>query len=122
MLSDAQATINPSTDLAAFLSSTFASLTGPQGTAPLVTALMLHAVENPAFAATWREKFIAVRRQALMATLEREGMTTDGELVTDVLYGVMWYRMLVGHAPLDDELVHDLIRVADAITATSTRA
>ena len=73
LLTDAQATINPSADLAAFLSSTFASLTGPQGNAPLVTALMLHAAENPAFAAAWREKFTAVRRQALMATLERRG-------------------------------------------------
>ena len=36
-------------------------------------------------------------------------------------YGLRWYRMLVGRAPLDDELVHDLIRVADAVTAASTR-
>lgn len=53
-----------------------------------------------------------------LATLEREGMTTDGELITDVLYGVMWYRLLVGHAPLNDELAHDLIRVDNAITAS----
>lgn len=119
LLTEARAAIDRAPDLTAFLSSTFAVLTGPQGTGPLVTALMLHAVENPEFAATWREKFVSVRRQVLMSALEREGMGADGELVTDVLYGVMWYRLLAGHAPLDDELAERLARVAHAITSVA---
>ena len=28
---------------------------------------------------------------------------TDLELLIDVVYGVLWYRLLLDHAPLDEE-------------------
>ena len=29
-------------------------------------------------------------------------------MLTDLAYGVLWYRLLVGHAPLDAEAARDL--------------
>jgi hypothetical protein len=32
----------------------------------------------------------------------------DLDLLVDVAYGVLWYRLLIGHAPLDPRAARDL--------------
>ncbi len=57
--------------------------------------------------------FTARRRDELRALLERgqtRGELPDADLATlvDLVYGFLWYRLLVGHAPLDHRAAHDL--------------
>ena len=71
------------------------------------------------FAAAYREAFITVRRAALRELLERgreRGEVRDDvdlELALDMIFGPIWYRRLVRHAPLTPEFAHAL---ADALT------
>ena len=58
--------------------------------------------------------FTAQRRAALRALLERGvasgdiAATADLDMLADLAYGVLWYRLLIGHAPLDDRAARDL--------------
>jgi AcrR family transcriptional regulator len=61
-----------------------------------------------------RSRWLSVRRAEAREILElgiergelREDL--DPEVAVDVLYGPIYYRLLVGHAPLDDDFVHAL--------------
>jgi len=119
-------------DLVRFLRSTFQALIGPCGTAPLVRTLMAEAQLDPDFRQQWRTEFVEPRRQALIALIEagvhrREAHASlDTALLADVLYGAMWYRLLVGHAPLVDHYADHLahtaqLLVADAVVDESVR-
>ncbi len=39
------------------------------------------------------------------------GADADPALLVDVAFGVLWYRVLVGHAPLDASSARELARV-----------
>jgi hypothetical protein len=58
--------------------------------------------------------FTAVRRAALRAILERGqasgelGPDADLDMLVDMAYGVLYYRLLVGHAPLDADAARSL--------------
>lgn len=76
--------------------------------AAIVAGLIGEAQADAELAAEMRDVFIASRRQAVKATLARG--IEDGELradlevslTIDLLYGPVWYRLLLRHAPLDD--------------------
>ena len=59
-------------------------------------------------------EFTAQRRAALRALLECGvasgdiAATADLDMLADLAYGVLWYRLLIGHAPLDDRAARDL--------------
>jgi tetracycline repressor-like protein len=59
-------------------------------------------------------EFTGQRRAALRALLERGvasgdiAATADLDMLADLAYGVLWYRLLIGHAPLDDRAARDL--------------
>ncbi|MFB7513258.1 TetR/AcrR family transcriptional regulator [Streptomyces sp. NPDC056144] len=68
--------------------------------------LMAEAQLDPAFADAFRE-WVETRRAVVLALLAR-GVdrgelppTADLEAATDRLFGLFWYRLLVGHQPLD---------------------
>jgi AcrR family transcriptional regulator len=92
-------------DLSAFLRATF----GQRGLRPVLSGLMAQAVLDPTFGAAFRERFLFKRRAALRSILERaveRGEIPSGndlELLIDVVYGVLWYRLLVDHAPLNEK-------------------
>lgn len=96
-------------DIAGFLQSTFRVVRGPQGAGVALKALMAHAQIDaefmPRFAA-----FIDARRSALREVLTRyEGeLTRDIDVCVDALFGAMWYRLLVGHSPLDAAFAKEL--------------
>jgi hypothetical protein len=58
--------------------------------------------------------FTAVRRAALRALLERGrgagelAADADLDMLVDMAYGVLYYRLLVGHAPLDEQAARSL--------------
>ena len=81
-------------------------------------ALIGAAQTDPEFAQTFRETFTSSRRatvrEALRRGQERGEVRGDIDLeaAADMLYGPIWYRRLVGHAPLTTGFAHTL---ADAV-------
>jgi len=93
------------TDLTAFLAATFRQ----RGQRPVLLGLMAEALLDPAFARKFRDRFLFSRRAALRGILDRAAARgeiapdLDPELLIDVVYGVLWYRLMLDHAPLDEE-------------------
>jgi hypothetical protein len=63
---------------------------------------------DPSFLKTFRDRVLKPRRDALLG-IWRRGVErgeirreVDGELVLDLIFGPMVYRLLVGHGPLDE--------------------
>ena len=108
-------------DLDSFLVSTFRQ----RGQAPALSGLMAQSVLDPVFATEFRERFLFARRAALRVLLDRardrgEIVPEVGtELLLDVVFGVLWYRLLVGHAPLDEDAGRELSALI--VRATSAR-
>lgn len=69
---------------------------------------------DEAHAKAMRDKFVAGRRTILTHILERalhRGELTQGSdpvFITDMITGVIWFRLLLGHAPLDAAFAHEL--------------
>ncbi|MGK5555746.1 TetR/AcrR family transcriptional regulator, partial [Actinomadura kijaniata] len=74
-----------------------------------LTGLMAQALLDPGFAAAFRERFLSGRRAVLRGMPERASARgeiaadADPGLLVDVVYGVLWYRLMPDHAPLDEE-------------------
>jgi len=87
-------------DLRAFLTATFRALNGPHTLGPVMRGLMAEAQLDPKFAVRFGE-YIAWRRASLSSILQRamdRGEVPKGasiEAVVDMLYGAMWYRLLL---------------------------
>ena len=96
---------NVKTDLQNFLTQAFDSLARESG--EVVRGLMSEALVDPDFAETMHDIFITRRRSALRGILlkgiERGELVSDVdiELIIDLIYGPMWYRLLNKHAPLN---------------------
>ncbi|TRV80921.1 TetR/AcrR family transcriptional regulator [Streptomyces sp. 130] len=93
-------------DLQVVVAATFAGAQRPP-VGPALRTLAREAARDPQLAALMRE-FTECRRAALREVLERgreRGQLDPGrdlDLMVDQIYGVFWYRFLLGHAPLDD--------------------
>jgi AcrR family transcriptional regulator len=116
-------------DLRCFLTDSFAGLDDP-GMQRALRQLVSAAQQDEHVAEVLAE-FTAQRRAALRTLLERGRANGDipaaadlGMLV-DMAYGVLWYRLLVGHAPLDAHaarsLAAHLIAAAQAGEAKGSR-
>ena len=73
--------------------------------------------------------FTAQRRAALRALLGRGLASGDlpahanVDLLVDIAYGMLWYRLLIGHAPLDARAARDLgAHLLAAGTAQASRS
>jgi AcrR family transcriptional regulator len=92
-------------DLSAFLRATFRQ----RDQRPILVGLMAQALLDSTFATAFRDRFLFSRRAALRGILERAvtrgeiDADADLELLIDVVYGVLWYRLLLDHAPLSEE-------------------
>ncbi|HEX6444431.1 MAG TPA: TetR/AcrR family transcriptional regulator [Streptosporangiales bacterium] len=92
-------------DLTAFLEATFAGAR-ERHTASMLRTLMAEAQRDPKAAGVLRE-FTEARRAALRDVVERgreRGETApdaDLDLLVEQVFGVLWYRIMVGHAALD---------------------
>jgi AcrR family transcriptional regulator len=99
-------------DLEAFFDASFRVLRGRSGTGPVLKGLMAEAQLDPAFGSRFAT-FIEARRSALRALLLRHakpGVLVEG--MVDMLFGALWYRLLLGHAPLDSAFARTLGRLA----------
>lgn len=80
----------------------------------LFTAMMAEAQANPEFSdRVWKE-FSLLRREHLCRVITQNGKDSihdneDLELLMDMIFGALWYRMMSGHAPLDKKFSTALI-------------
>jgi len=101
-------------DLRSYLARMAEALSDPLR-ARTVAGLMAEAQTDEAFAAAFRGRFLEPKRQAVRAVFERGKARgelpdlADPHLLTDLVYGPIWYRLLVGHAPVDAAFVEALI-------------
>lgn len=109
-------------DLASFLRVTFR---GVKRTGQTLTALMAEAQHDPVIAEALRSRLIDRRRTVVRQMLDRAAERgeiaphVDRELLIDLLYGPMWYRLLNCHAPLDTRLADRLARAVVAVARGS---
>ncbi|OHV53826.1 TetR/AcrR family transcriptional regulator [Frankia sp. B2] len=101
-------------DLRAFLTASF-RLGRDQRVADALRALMAHAQIDEEFRGRFRSSFLQRRRDALGIILDRA--RTRGELppvpspgtAADLVFGVIWYRMLATSQPVDENLIDELV-------------
>lgn len=98
-------------DLRRLLRATF-ELTTIAG--PVVASLMADATHDPEFLDVLQQGLLAPRRKVVRDILEQGqqagqfGAGLDLGLVTDMVWGTMWYRIQSKHAPVDARLADDL--------------
>lgn len=103
-------------DLRAFLAASFA-LGRQRQLAEVLRALMARAQIDEEFGQRFRASFLQRRRDALAVILDRA--RARGELppgvspgtIADIVFGVIWYRMLATRQPLDDRLADELVSI-----------
>ncbi|MFD9705990.1 TetR/AcrR family transcriptional regulator [Lentzea sp. NPDC059081] len=109
-------------DLRRMLDDSFALARVPQ-IAELTRALMIEAQIDPAFRERFRSDFLERRRAALGTLVQRAGLRGDlpahvtEELAADVVFGVLWYRLLAVPGPFDDALAAQLVTLLTADAA-----
>lgn len=98
-----------------------------RGTALANRSMMAQAQLDEGFAARWatlHEHWRGPMRAAVERGVVRGELddSHDPGLVVDLLLGSMWYRLLLGHRPVDDQLVDGLLAVVGALAPRSRRA
>ena len=99
-------------DLVAFIRDSFAGLEDP-GTLRVLRELAAAAQHDRPVSQVLQE-FTAQRRAALRSLLARArdrgelSRAADLDMLVDMAYGVLWYRALISHAPLDPNAADSL--------------
>ena len=114
-------------DLESFMNAGFKRLFRDYGA--IMRGLMADAVLDPDFNKILREAFILKRRAATRVILERGvergeiSKEADLELMIDMLFGPVWFRLLVQHAKLDAAFARQLVgAVIGAFAAMPARS
>jgi AcrR family transcriptional regulator len=100
-------------DLQKFFAATLHA--GGERTALVLRSLMAEALLDPEFADQFKHIFIYARRNALGELLTRGVQSgqlaadVDINFLLDLVYGAIWYRVLVQHAALDEVLMDKLV-------------
>lgn len=104
-------------DLNTLLEGTFRAVSGDLR--PLMRALAVELLQDDEFAKTMRDVFVQRRRENVRTIVDRAitrrevSTEFDIELLCDLIYGSMWYRLMFDHAPLDAELAKSLTALID---------
>jgi UDP-galactopyranose mutase len=99
-------------DLTAFFADSFAGLEN-EGYADRLRQIVAEAQHDEHVARVLTD-FTVVRRAALRTLLKRGrsagelAADADLDMLVDMAYGVLYYRLLIGHAPLDEEAARSL--------------
>lgn len=103
------------TDLVTILRAVFALHADRDvGTALANRTLMAEAQHDPDFHDRYRrlhEHWMGPMRDAVRRGVDRGDLRddVDPDLVVDLLQGASWYRLLLGHAPLDDDAAEAMV-------------
>lgn len=96
--------------LATYLTAVFKAATR---SGPALKFLMAQAQIDPEFGSTFDAEFIAHRRKTLTAIIREHAETpsnTDVAASVDMIFGAMWYRLLLNHGPLNATFAQTLAR------------
>ncbi len=80
-----------------------------------IQSLVAEAQGDEKLAEAMREKVIRPRRNAARALIQKgieDGnlrADIDFEILFDMVFGAMWYRLLIGHSPFDRDFAHSLV-------------
>lgn len=85
----------------------------------VLPGLIAEAQSDPAFAEAFRASFVVPRRRKLARLIERAqgdnaAQAAAADLLADMIHGAIWYRLLAGHAPLDQRFADALVAAASA--------
>ncbi|WP_160715394.1 TetR/AcrR family transcriptional regulator [Halodesulfovibrio sp. MK-HDV] len=87
--------------------------------------LMAHAQKDEDFRKRFRDNFTAQRRTVLrsifLQAMERGRISPEQnlEMLIDIVFGTMWYRLLIGHAPMDESFADELTEVVIKLVQVS---
>jgi AcrR family transcriptional regulator len=101
----------PEEDLIARVKRTVALFRGPRG--KIIASLIGQAQSDPEIAEAYRQQLLGPRRAAMRAAIQRAvdaGLyrsDIDFDLAIDILYGPLYQRLLLRHAPLDEAFERD---------------
>jgi AcrR family transcriptional regulator len=109
---------NPEEELIARLRRAISLFRSPKGR--IIASLIAESQSDPEIHAAYREQLLTPRRAALGDTIAR-GIASgvfrpDIDMTTaiDLLFGPLYQRLLLGHAPLDDAFERDYPPIAVA--------
>jgi AcrR family transcriptional regulator len=86
-----------------------------EGLGPILRGLMAEAQLSPGFLEQFRERFLEGRHEGLRSILvaaQARGELPDGvdlNFLLEVVFGVMWYRLLVRQKPADPRLTRNVV-------------
>jgi len=113
---DFQDTGDLASDLRAQIAGVLKAFRGRAGA--VMAALIGEAQSDPDLAETLRASWIEPRRVASATVVQRAidrgevRADVDVQLLLDQIYGPIYFRLLLGHQPLDDSLALSLVRTA----------
>jgi AcrR family transcriptional regulator len=83
----------------------------------MLTGLIAEAQHDPSLRAAWRERVLEPLRTQHRVMLDRAiargeiPATVDREVVLDLFFGAAQHRLLLGHLPLTDEFIREVVDV-----------
>lgn len=113
-------------DLRAFLTASFA-LGRKRPVTDVLRALMAEAQLHPQFHDRFWTGFLQRRRQALETVLDHARIRGDlpphlaPDTIADIVFGVIWYRLLATRRPFDRRLVDQLVAALTGVESGSAR-
>jgi AcrR family transcriptional regulator len=108
----------PEQELIARITRTVALFRGPKGR--VIASLLGQAQSDPEIAQAYRDHLLVPRRAGMRDAIERciaAGLYRDDidiDLAIDILYGPLYQRLMLGHAPIDDKFERDYPAIAVA--------
>jgi AcrR family transcriptional regulator len=107
---------DPEEDLIARIRRTVLLFRSPKGR--VFASLIGKAQSDPELAEAYRKQLLGPRRAGLRAVLDRAAAAgsvrpdIDFELAIDLVYGPLYTRLMLGHAPIDDAFERDYPPIA----------
>jgi AcrR family transcriptional regulator len=104
---------NIRTDLLSMLEDLRTTMAGPDG--KIAAAFIAERLRHPALAEGFQRQYIAERRSVMRQAVERAvargelPASTDAELLADVGTALIWQRLFVTGAPLDEDLPQRIV-------------
>jgi AcrR family transcriptional regulator len=86
----------------------------------ILAGLLAETRHDPELAATWHHRVVQPTRTQYATILDRAvrrgeiPADTDREVVLDLIFGSGGYRLLVGHRPLNDHFVQQVVHIVTA--------
>ncbi len=100
---------NPKADMLEYLNRTAIAFQDAGGRA--ARSLIAEASINPEFRAALWQELLETRRQHLRGLLERVAPNANHDLLIDMIYGTIWYRLQLEHAPLNKKFLSEMLEL-----------